>query len=188
MKICPNCRKIYEDDSLNYCLDDGVHLNQQRNSGEQYSEPTLVMRQPDSTKPDRPFITDVAAQPVGIYNAQPKTRSKSWLWVVGILGVLATLCGGGFLATAAWYFSYFSSPSEQPLTDTPSPRSTPGASPTPWRNSSTEDEYDISMAKYNQLSIGMARSEVERILGGKGTEISSSTGGGMSFSVNKWEG
>jgi hypothetical protein len=34
----------------------------------------------------------------------------------------------------------------------------------------------------------MPRSEVESILGGKGTEISSSTGGGMRFSVNKWEG
>jgi hypothetical protein len=44
------------------------------------------------------------------------------------------------------------------------------------------------MAKYNQLSVGQARSEVERILGGKGEEISRSKGGGVSFSVNKWEG
>ncbi len=44
------------------------------------------------------------------------------------------------------------------------------------------------MEKYNQIKVGMARSEVESILGGKGTEISSSTGGGMRFSVNKWQG
>ncbi len=34
----------------------------------------------------------------------------------------------------------------------------------------------------------MARAEVENTLGGKGTEISSSMGGGVKFSVNKWEG
>ena len=45
------------------------------------------------------------------------------------------------------------------------------------------------MEKYNQLKIGMARSEVERILGGKGAEVSPpTTGGGVRFSVNKWEG
>ncbi len=44
------------------------------------------------------------------------------------------------------------------------------------------------MDEYNQLSIGQARSGVDRILGGKGTEISSLVGGGVRFSVNKWEG
>lgn len=34
----------------------------------------------------------------------------------------------------------------------------------------------------------MPRADVENTLGGKGTEISSSTGGGVRFSVNKWEG
>ena len=46
----------------------------------------------------------------------------------------------------------------------------------------------LTMAQYNQLKIGMARSEVERILGGSGEEISSSSGGGYTFSVNKWSG
>lgn len=44
------------------------------------------------------------------------------------------------------------------------------------------------MAQYNQLKIGMRRSEVERILGGAGEEISSTSGGGVNFSVNKWSG
>ena len=44
------------------------------------------------------------------------------------------------------------------------------------------------MDKYDQIKIGSPRSDIERILGGKGTEISSSKGGSMSFSVNKWEG
>jgi hypothetical protein len=48
-------------------------------------------------------------------------------------------------------------------------------------------DYDVTMEKYNQLKIGMARAEVENILGGKGVEISNSSGGGLRFSVNQWE-
>lgn len=44
------------------------------------------------------------------------------------------------------------------------------------------------MDNYNRLKTGMPRAEVENILGGKGSEVSSSSGGGMRFSVNKWEG
>ena len=33
----------------------------------------------------------------------------------------------------------------------------------------------------------MPRSEVEMLLGGKGTQVSSSTGGGVTFEVHKWE-
>ena len=70
-------------------------------------------------------------------------------------------------------------------TETPVPSYTPA---TPASTPSASGSYDVTMEKYKQLSIGQPRSEVERILGGRGTEISSSTGGGMSFSVNKWEG
>lgn len=67
---------------------------------------------------------------------------------------------------------------------TPPPTATPYSPSTPVN----KGEYDISMDKYQQIKIGTSRADVERILGGKGTEISSSTGGGVSFSVNKWEG
>ena len=59
---------------------------------------------------------------------------------------------------------------------------------TPSSTPSTQGEYSLSMDKYNKIKVGMPRSEVENTLGGKGTEISSSAGGGMRFSVNKWEG
>jgi hypothetical protein len=68
----------------------------------------------------------------------------------------------------------------------PPPPSQPTTTSTP--TASTKVDPDLSMAQYNQLQIGMARAEVERILGGKGTEISNSVGGGVRFSVNKWEG
>ncbi|MEO6050029.1 MAG: hypothetical protein ABIP78_01690 [Pyrinomonadaceae bacterium] len=72
--------------------------------------------------------------------------------------------------------------------DSSTPRSTPISDSPSSSPNAIEGDYDLTMDKYKQLRIGQARSEVERILGGKGTEISSSTGGGMRFSVNKWEG
>ena len=76
---------------------------------------------------------------------------------------------------------------------TPSPSNTATVpdkptTPTPTTPTTPKGDYDLTMAKYSQLSIGMPRSKVESILGGPGTEISSSKGGGVSFSVNKWQG
>ncbi|MFN0279688.1 MAG: hypothetical protein ACKVRN_13985 [Pyrinomonadaceae bacterium] len=73
------------------------------------------------------------------------------------------------------------SPAEQA---TPSSADTDEEVPKP----APKSEVELTMAKYQQLSIGMPRSEVENILGSKGTEMSSSSGGGMRFSVNKWDG
>ncbi len=71
------------------------------------------------------------------------------------------------------------------------PSSTPYSSSNtsgPTTSSPSGSSSDLTMDKYNQLKNDMPKSEVERILGGPGTEISSSTGGGMTFSVYKWEG
>ena len=68
-------------------------------------------------------------------------------------------------------------------TPRPSPSSSNSTSPV-----TRKGDYELSMDQYNRLKVGMARSEAESILGGKGSEISSSSGGGMRFSVNKWEG
>lgn len=68
---------------------------------------------------------------------------------------------------------------------TPAPFSTPSSNTT---TTIKKGEYDVTMEKYNQISIGTKRDDVERILGGKGTEISNTVGGGVRFSVNKWEG
>ena len=70
---------------------------------------------------------------------------------------------------------------------TPPPAAKP-SSPTTTPSTLPKGDYDVTMDKYEQIKIGTARSEVELILGGKGTEISNSVGGGVRFSVNKWEG
>lgn len=46
----------------------------------------------------------------------------------------------------------------------------------------------LTMDKYNQLKNGMGKTEVERILGGPGEEVSSTSGGGYTFSSYKWTG
>lgn len=75
---------------------------------------------------------------------------------------------------------------------TPAPSSTPtspNTSRTPEKKASPSDSTSVlTMAKYNQLKINMPKDDVDRILGGPGTEISTSSGGGMTFSVYKWSG
>ena len=99
MKICPRCQKTYTDDNLNFCLDDGVVL--QQTSG---NEPpaTVFMNQPPPTDP-HPAIqaqpTMQSQQPAWNtapqqYGAPPaKKSSKAWLWVLLILGVIVIGCG-----------------------------------------------------------------------------------------------
>lgn len=65
---------------------------------------------------------------------------------------------------------------------TPPPPPTPPSTPVPQTGDS------LTMEQYRKLEINMPMSEVNRILGGPGTEISSSSGGGVSFSVYKWSG
>lgn len=74
----------------------------------------------------------------------------------------------------------------------PPPAGTPAASNSASTPANTKtapsSSSTLTMEKYNQLKIDMPKSEVERILGGPGTEVSTSSGGGMTFSVYKWSG
>lgn len=71
----------------------------------------------------------------------------------------------------------------------PTPAETPVSSKsqsTPTKPS-TSSTGDLTLGQYNQIKTNMPRSEVEMLLGGKGTQVSSSTGGGVTFEVHKWE-
>lgn len=95
MKICPTCRTTYADDGLNFCLDDGSVLTFAS------SEPaTVVMHAAPPTNPaagiTQPPTMQTSWDPAPEYSLQPKKRSsKTWLWVVGVLGLGLLLCGGG---------------------------------------------------------------------------------------------
>ena len=98
MKICPTCRKSYADDNLNFCLEDGSVLTLAANE----PPPTVMMSQPRPTDPSSPFSptnqqiqSSFGTQPQ--YSMQQPKKSKAWLWIVGIVGILLLLCGGGFV-------------------------------------------------------------------------------------------
>jgi len=69
----------------------------------------------------------------------------------------------------------------------PPPRA---ASPEPTAADSftKKGEYDVTMAKYEQVKIGMKKADVGKIFGGKGEEYYSGKGGGVSFTSVKWVG
>ncbi len=100
MKICPTCRKTYHDDGLNFCLEDGTVLAV---AGVD-APPTVMMQSPPPTSPSSGVVPPPVTQPSwekpAQYSMQPKKTSKSWLWVVGLLGVGALLCGGGVIGVA----------------------------------------------------------------------------------------
>lgn len=136
MKICPSCRKTYDDDGLNFCLEDGSVLTLAADK----LPDTVMMNQPRFTDPNPGAGTNQpgfgANQPgvqssfgnQGNYSLQPaKKSSKAWIWVVGILGILLLICGGGFGA----FFIYIAS-LDPGNNSTPSPTPVRGwGTPTP---------------------------------------------------------
>ena len=130
MKVCPTCRKTYTDDALNFCLEDGTVLALAQNNLPE----TVMMNQPRFTDPNpvgantgvRTSYGDQASQAM-----QPKKSSKTWLWVLGILGVLFLTCGGGFAAFFVYVASITPAPNATP-TPTPTRGSTTTPSPTPF--------------------------------------------------------
>jgi hypothetical protein len=102
MKVCPRCQRTYTDDNLNFCLDDGVVLQQAGGAAEPPA--TVFMNQPPSTNPQVAQRGQPTTQPTiqpswntapQQYGGPAKKSSKAWVWVLLILGVLVLLCGGG---------------------------------------------------------------------------------------------
>lgn len=186
MKTCPQCRKDYEDDNLNYCLDDGTVLAAK---GSPDVAETIAMEAPRLT--NQPEVAQAGGWnvPAANFASQPTKRSsKAIVWVLGILAGIVLLCGGG-IGGLFYLGSRVQETKVAPERDkTPTEKTHPTENKPEEKWTTRRGEYELTMDKYRQLRDGMDRSEVESILGGKGTEISRSTGGGMRFSVNKWEG
>lgn len=97
MKICPRCQKTYTDENLNFCLEDGSVLSQ---AGPQPPQ-TVMLNEPRVTQPQPQMPSQAGSQPgwntPQQYSMQPPAKSsKTWVWVVLILGVVVLVCGGGF--------------------------------------------------------------------------------------------
>ena len=82
MKRCPQCRRRYSDDSLNFCLDDGAPL-----VGEPDSDPTLIT----------PIIARPTAPPVSPGFAPASQSSNRWILLAAVI-LLALMLGGGAVA------------------------------------------------------------------------------------------
>jgi hypothetical protein len=145
MKICPTCRKTYDDDGLNFCLEDGSVLT----FANVDAAPTVVMEHPRPTNPTPPAWT---AQNPPAYSMQPKKKSsKTWVWVLAIFATLVLVCGGGFVGFFLYVASVANSNvtankgtnnSTTPKTNTNTfTRSTPSPSSAP---SGEGEEIDIS--------------------------------------------
>ena len=97
MKICPRCQRTYTDDNLNFCLEDGVVLQQA--GGQQDPPATVFMNQPPPTDlrtagpTTQPTVQPQWNTAPQQYGGPPKKSSKAWIWVLLILGVVVIGCG-----------------------------------------------------------------------------------------------
>ena len=149
MKICPRCQKTYTDESLNFCLDDGAALSQLNESGDA-PPPTVLLNQPRPTNPNEPLRNQMGAQHGGWNNQSqfsmqpPVKSSKSWLWAVGILGVLALMCGGGFIGFLALLANVEDVPDNTDRVNLTNTRKTPVPDPTrPPDNRTSTSEINL---------------------------------------------
>lgn len=93
MKRCPQCQRIYADESLNFCLSDGTALA----TAENLSEPTIVMGSKQASPDSRP-------------------RAASSFLPYVLIGILALIAGG---AVVAIYFSRSNAPTNGSPAQTP---------------------------------------------------------------------
>ncbi|MBK9439310.1 MAG: hypothetical protein IPN51_15290 [Chloracidobacterium sp.] len=163
MKICPRCNKTYTDENLNFCLDDGSVLNQ---AGGAAMPETVMMNQVRPTQPN-PSMPSQQVQPggwntapqqqqqPGQYSMQPKKSSKTWMWVVGILGLVVLICGGGGIGLLIFVGSQAeiesntatnrsNTSTNQGRKSTTTPSSSPSTDPGPTSDRSTVEKVDLS--------------------------------------------
>lgn len=104
MKICPTCQKTYSDDGLNFCLDDGATLI--HSNAVDAAPPTVLLNQTRTNNSIDQIGSQSGWNAPNQFSMQPPPpaakNSKTWLWVIGILGGLVLLCGGGLTGFVFW--------------------------------------------------------------------------------------
>jgi hypothetical protein len=91
MKRCPACNRIYTDETLRFCLDDGVALfDEQATSRDPYE--TLLARSPCGTDPT-PTERSPAVAINRLPQSAPSTRRKSFILVAAIAAAFAVVLG-----------------------------------------------------------------------------------------------
>jgi hypothetical protein len=114
MKRCPRCNRIYSEDDLNFCLDDGELLQQY--ADEQPTRPLRDVAEPPTFVMDPPRATDPIAWqagqntggPIGQWQGQaasfPQTQPQFYPMRVGQNQTLAiiSICLGAASLTLGW--------------------------------------------------------------------------------------
>ncbi|REJ78385.1 MAG: hypothetical protein DWQ47_02715 [Acidobacteria bacterium] len=103
MKICPKCGATYDDETLNFCLEDGTVLNRAESTARQEPPPTVMVSEPVQTNLQSP-APNTSPEPRGIvpnqYSMEPR-KSRAWIWVLVALFAVVVVCGGGFAGLVA---------------------------------------------------------------------------------------
>ncbi len=186
MKICPTCRKTYPDDGLNFCLEDGSVLTFVSADMPE----TLIMQSPLPTNPatqrelptTRPgsFGNQQGTQSSWGNNPQfsmqpPATKSKTWLWLLGIVGLGVLLCGGGgalFIGLAIYNTPPDPNDPDPPINGSKTPVKSPTPGPlstgnveridlSPWAD---KTEYGTTAYSAGELVMSSARARYYYVL------------------------
>lgn len=116
MKICPHCQNTYTDDSLQYCLQDGTHLNDYKpsedttavwNNGETESETLVKPRQPAANYETQKSVPQQNWQPSQetVFATEPPEPEKSntlKIVLLTLLGMVVLLAIGGVAGFVVW--------------------------------------------------------------------------------------
>lgn len=170
MKSCTKCYKQYSDDTLNFCLDDGTPLIDLGESAEN----TAILQE---------RVTEPTAVARAGWNVAPPARKSSsalW-WVLGILGLSAVICGGGIAGLI--YVGSRSGSGPQVTRPSPTPFvQKPAQSPA----ADADEKGSVTKAQFDQIDIGMQKSEVQRIMASPGEEYYRGKGGDTIFLLLRW--
>lgn len=189
MKVCPVCNQTYDDDSLNYCLNDGTVLTTP--SGNQTAEmkqsvsPTFLNQSPtiSGKSPYRSEQTlDISKQ---------SSKSNSLIWVLLILGGLFFVCGGSFAGIYFWMQS--NNPfSQNNDANSYTQNTNNGISNQKSDNRKTSieptDAKSLTMEKFLQIDKTTSYQKAVEILGSEGEQTSSTGSGSYKVEIYQWKG
>lgn len=152
MKTCPRCQKTYADENLNFCLEDGSVLVQSGPAATALMDQTRMTEQAQSRRPVSGG--QVAWETPQPYSQPPKKSSKTWIWVLLILGAVVVLCGGGLIGLLAYIGSQAN---KVAIVNTSNLRTSPGSSSnsnaanstTSARNDLTEVDLEIFVKEFS---------------------------------------
>lgn len=156
MKRCPKCNRVYSDETLRFCLEDGAPL-----VDEAIQAPTVQYSQPGSHPPQPTMVSSMPPAPWS--GAQPQAKKRSaWPWILGSIAAVCVLgIGLIVLVFALAGLSNDNQNNNTSRSDPPANQSTTNANDnsntTETTNTSSDTESDA--AAVNITDINMAKDD-----------------------------